>query len=150
MSSRTGGRKPKEPSGSSTPQGRDETRKAEESSDDRTGLTRYASPPRAAEKANRCPFERAGIHGTFHQTLEHTMTYVDILKGRGNGFRNLDKAARRKLKAFDAKHVVFGLNRNELGQLSTFFKVFTDDDGFFRYVDDFYATHREIVLAVHR
>lgn len=78
------------------------------------------------------------------------MTYVDILKGRGNGFRNLDKAARRKLKAFDAKHVVFGLNRNELGQLSTFFKVFTDDDGFFRYVDDFYATHREIVLAVHR
>lgn len=77
-------------------------------------------------------------------------TYVDILKGRGNGFRNLDKGARRKLKAFDAKHVVFGLNRNAKGQLSTFFKVFTDDDGFFRYVDDFYATHREIVLAVHR
>ena len=77
-------------------------------------------------------------------------TYVDILKGRGNGFRNLDKAARRKLKAFDAKHVVFGLNRNAKGQLATFFKVFSDDDGFFRYVDDFYATHREIVLAVHR
>lgn len=78
------------------------------------------------------------------------MTYVDVLTGSGKNFRNLDRAARRKLKAFDAKHVVFGLNRNELGQLSTFFKVFTDDDGFFRYVDDFYATHREIVLAVHR
>lgn len=78
------------------------------------------------------------------------MTYVDVLTGTRKNYRNLDKAARRKLKAFDAKHVVFGLNRNELGQLSTFFKVFTDDDGFFRYVDDFYATHREIVLAVHR
>lgn len=78
------------------------------------------------------------------------MTYVDILKGRGNGFRNLDKAARRKLKALNARHVVFGLNRNKLGQLSTFFKVFLDDDSFFSYVDDFYATHREIVLAVHR
>lgn len=77
-------------------------------------------------------------------------TYVDILKGRGNGFRNLDKGARRKLKALGAAHVVFGLTRNAKGQLSTFFKVFTDDDGFFRYVDDFYATHREIVLAVHR
>lgn len=79
-----------------------------------------------------------------------TTTYVDVLTGTRKNYRNLDKAARRKLKAFDAKHVVFGLNRNELGQLSTFFKVFTDDDGFFRYVDDFYATHREIVLAVHR
>lgn len=78
------------------------------------------------------------------------MTYVDVLTGTRKNYRNLDRAARRKLKAFDAKHVVFGLNRNELGQLSTFFKVFTDDDGFFRYVDDFYATHREIVLAVHR
>lgn len=78
------------------------------------------------------------------------MTYVDVLTGTRKNYRNLDRAARRKLKAFDAKHVVFGLNRNELGQLSTFFKVFTDDDGFFRYVDEFYATHREIVLAVHR
>lgn len=76
--------------------------------------------------------------------------YVDLLKGNGKNFRNLDKAERRKLKEFDARHVVFGLNRNARGQLSTFFKVFTDDDGFFRYVDEFYATHREIVLAVHR
>ena len=77
-------------------------------------------------------------------------TYVDILKGRGNGFRNLDKAARRKLKALNARHVVFGLNRNELGQLSTFFKVFLDDESFDQYVEGCYATHREIVLAVHR
>ena len=78
------------------------------------------------------------------------MTYVDLLTGSGKNFRNLDRAARRKLKAFDAKHVVFGLNRNAKGQLSTFFKVCTDDDSFFSYVDDFYATHSEIVLAVHR
>ena len=78
------------------------------------------------------------------------MTYVDILKGRGNGFRNLDKAARRKLKELGAAHVAFGLNRNDRGQLSTFFKVFLDDDSFFSYVDEFYSTHREIVLAVHR
>lgn len=78
------------------------------------------------------------------------MTYVDVLTGTRKNYRNLDKAARRKLKALNARHVVFGLNRNAKGQLSTFFKVFTDDDGFFRYVDDFYATHREIVLAVHR
>lgn len=78
------------------------------------------------------------------------MTYVDVLTGTRKNYRNLDKAARRKLKAFDAKHVVFGLNRNAKGQLSTFFKVFTDDEAFFRYAEDFYATHREIVLAVHR
>lgn len=78
------------------------------------------------------------------------MTYVDLMKGTGKNLRNLDKAARRKLKAFDAKHVVFGLNRNAKGQLSTFFKVFLDDESFFSYVDEFYATHREIVLAVHR
>lgn len=75
---------------------------------------------------------------------------TNIVIPSGTCLRNLDKAARRKLKAFDAKHVVFGLNRNARGQLATFFKVFSDDDGFFRYVDDFYATHREIVLAVHR
>lgn len=78
------------------------------------------------------------------------MTYVDLLTGSGKNFRNLDRAARRKLKALDAAHVVFGLTRNAKGQFSTFFKVFTDDDGFFRYVDDFYASHKEIVLAVHR
>lgn len=78
------------------------------------------------------------------------MTYVDVLTGTRKNYRNLDKAARRKLKAFDAKHVVFGLNRNELGQLSTFFKVFLDDESFDQYVEGFYATHREIVLAVHR
>lgn len=77
-------------------------------------------------------------------------TYVDLMTGTGKNLRNLDRAARRKLKALEAAHVVFGLTRNARGQLATFFRVFTDDDGFFRYVDDFYATHREIVLAVHR
>lgn len=78
------------------------------------------------------------------------MTYVDVLTGTRKNYRNLDKAARRKLKALNARHVVFGLNRNDRGQLSTFFKVFLDDESFFSYVDEFYATHREIVLAVHR
>lgn len=78
------------------------------------------------------------------------MTYVDVMTGTLKNFRNLDRAARRKLKALDAAHVVFGLNRNDRGQLSTFFKVFLDDDSFFSYVDEFYSTHREIVLAVHR
>lgn len=78
------------------------------------------------------------------------MTYVDVMTGTLKNFRNLDRAARRKLKALDAAHVVFGLTRNAKGQIATFFKVFSDDDGFFRYVDEFYATHREIVLAVHR
>ena len=78
------------------------------------------------------------------------MTYVDVMTGTLKNFRNLDRAARRKLKALGAAHVVFGLNRNDRGQLSTFFKVFTDDEGFCRYVDEFYATHREIILAVHR
>lgn len=78
------------------------------------------------------------------------MTYVDVLTGTRKNYRNLDKAARRKLKALGAAHVAFGLNRNDRGQLSTFFKVFLDDESFFSYVDDFYATHREIVLAVHR
>lgn len=75
---------------------------------------------------------------------------TNIVIPSGTCLRNLDKGARRKLKALDAAHVVFGLTRNKLGQLSTFFKVFLDDDSFFSYVDDFYATHREIVLAVHR
>lgn len=75
---------------------------------------------------------------------------TNIVIPSGTCLRNLDKGARRKLKALGAAHVAFGLSRNERGQLSTFFKVFIDDDSFFRYVDDFYATHREIVLAVHR
>lgn len=78
------------------------------------------------------------------------MTYVDVMTGTLKNFRNLDRAARRKLKALGAAHVAFGLNRNDRGQLSTFFKVFLDDESFFSYVDEFYATHREIVLAVHR
>ena len=79
-----------------------------------------------------------------------TATYVDVLTGTHKNYRNLDKAARRKLKAFDAKHVVFGLTRNTKGQLAPFFKIFSDDEAFFRYAEDFYASHKEIVLAVHR
>lgn len=79
-----------------------------------------------------------------------TTTYVDVLTGTRKNYRNLDKAARRKLKALNARHVVFGLNRNAKGQLATFFKVFTDDEAFFRYAEDFYSSHKEIVLAVHR
>ena len=75
---------------------------------------------------------------------------TNIVIPSGTCLRNLDKGARRKLKALGAAHVAFGLSRNKRGQLNTFFRVFIDDDSFFRYVDDFYATHREIVLAVHR
>ena len=48
----------------------------------------------------------------------------------GTLYQNLRKAAVKKLESSNAKHVIFGVHRNERGQLSTFFKVFTDDRSF--------------------
>lgn len=65
------------------------------------------------------------------------MTYIDLMTSTNTNLRNLDRAARRKLKEF----VVFGLDRNTCGQLSTFSKVFANDA--------FCTTHHKIILAIH-
>ena len=67
--------------------------------------------------------------------------------GGGKLYANLRKAARRKLEALGAEHVVFGVNRNARGQLSTFFKVFYSDADLEAYDAEVYPTY---INAVHR
>lgn len=71
---------------------------------------------------------------------------INLLNAKGKLFVTLHKAARRKLRALNAEHVVFGVDRDARGQLRTFFKPMTDAE-----LDAYAAAQKDPfpILAVH-
>ena len=62
------------------------------------------------------------------------MTYI-ALNFWSPLFRNLEKAAEKKLVATGAAHVIFGVTRNARGQLSTFFKICMTHEDLYAFED---------------
>lgn len=63
---------------------------------------------------------------------------------------NLRKGAKRILKETGAKHVVFGVLRNEKGQLSTYMHAFSTDAELWDFEEFHNKMTKQIVWAVHK
>ncbi len=76
------------------------------------------------------------------------MSTINLLVRDRTNYLNLRKGAERKLERLNAAHVVFGVERNAKGQLSTFYRVFFDDESLWAY--DRTTDQRLPIEAVHR
>ena len=63
---------------------------------------------------------------------------------------NLRKGAKRILKETGAAHVVFGVLRNEKGQLATYLHAFYTDQDLWDFEEFHSKVTKQIVWAVHR
>lgn len=77
------------------------------------------------------------------------MTELDLCKN-WKLCMNLRKGAKRILRETDAKHVVFGVLRNEKGQLSTYMHAFSTDSELWAFEKIHNKWTKNIIWAVHR
>lgn len=77
------------------------------------------------------------------------MTELDLCKNH-KLCMNLRKGAKRILKETGAEHVVFGVLRNEKGQLATYMHTFYTDQDLWAFAEFHNKGTKHIVWAVHK
>lgn len=77
------------------------------------------------------------------------MTEIDLCKNYKLCI-NLRKGAKRILRETDAKHVVFGVLRDEKGQLSTYMLAFSTDTELWNFERFHNKISKQMIWAVHK